>query len=110
VKLRYHNTLSTVEDECTTLGHIWNKTEVHILNSHREILVLNVCAVKFQLRLEGYTIRQTTLQALLNRVTRLVDVIVDELQNEVVSGVHNREILVEHTEETLVLTILGRSV
>jgi hypothetical protein len=110
VKLRYYNTLSTIEDERTTLSHIRDKTEVHILYYFVKILVLGVCTVKLKLRLERYTIRQTTLQTLLNSVTRLVDVIVNKLQNKVVSGVCNREILVEHSVEALVLTILGRSV
>jgi hypothetical protein len=107
VKLRYNYTLSTIEDEGTTLSHIGDKTEVNILYNLVEILVLGVSTVELKLGLEWYTIRQTTLQTLFDSVSRLVDVIVDKLQNKVVSGVCDREVLVEHLVETLVLTILG---
>jgi hypothetical protein len=110
VKLRYHNTLRTIEDERTTLCHVRNEAKVNILYLLAKLLVLAVCAIKLKLRLKRYTIRQTTLQTLLNSVSRLVDVIVNELQNKVVSGVRNREILIEHTEETLILAVLGSSV
>lgn len=110
MKLRYYHTLGTVEDERTTLGHIGDKAEVYILNDLLKVLMLGVGTVETKLGFQGYTICQTTLQTLLDGVAGLVDIVVDELQNEVVSGICDREILVEHLIEALVLAILGGGV
>ena len=103
-------TFCTIEDESTTLGHVWDSTKIDILYYYAEILVLVVSTVELQFSLQWDTICQTALQALLDRVTWWVDIVVDKLQNEIVSGVGDGEILLEHFVEALVLTILGRSV
>ena len=72
--------------------------------------MLVVRTVELQLRLEGYAVGQTTLQTLLNRVAGRVNVIIDKLQNEVVPGVRDREVLLEDLVQPLVFTILGRRV
>jgi hypothetical protein len=69
-----------------------------------------VITVELEFCLQWDTICQTALQALLDRVTWRVDIVVDELQNEIVSGVCDGEILLKHFVKALVLTILGRSV
>jgi hypothetical protein len=69
--------------------------------------MLCICTVELELRLERHTVGQTTLQTLLDRVAWLVDEVINKLQNEVVSGVCNWEILVEHLEQALILAILG---
>jgi hypothetical protein len=107
VKLRYYNALGTIENEGTTLGHVGDKTKINILNNLVEILMLGVSTVKLKLGLKRYTICQTALQTLLDRVAWLIDIVIDELQNKVVSGICDWEILVEHLVQALVLTILG---
>ncbi len=110
VQLRYHDSLRTVEDERTALGHIRDQTEIYVLNDLVEVLVLGVGAVEFKFCFEGNAICQTSLQTLLDRVTRLVDIVVYKFQNEVVSGIRDREIFVEHPVKALVLAVLRRGV
>ena len=110
MQLRYHNALSAIEDERTTIGHVGDSTEIHILNYNAEILMLVVSTVELQLGLQRHTIRQAALQTLLDRVTGRIDVIVDELKYEIIAGIGDGEILLEHFVEALVLTILGRCV
>jgi len=100
----------TVDDERTPFGHIGNRTEIDVLNDDTEIFVLRIGAIELQLGLQGHAVRQTALQALLDRVTGRIDVVVDKLENEIVSGIRNWEILLKHLVEALVLTILGRGV
>ena len=110
VQLGYDDTLRTVDDERTAFGHIGNRTEVHILNDDTEIFVLVVRAVKLEFGFQGNAVRQPALQTLLDRVARRVDIVVDELQNEIVPGIRNGEILLKHLIQPLVFTIFGRGV
>ena len=68
-------THSTVDDERTAFGHIGDRTEVHVLNDNAEIFVFVVRAVELQLGLQRNAVRQTALQALLDRVTGRVDIV-----------------------------------
>ena len=110
VQLRHDDALRTVDDERTPFGHIGNRTEIDVLNDDTEIFVLRIGAIELQLGLQGHAVRQTALQALLDRVTGRIDVVVDKLENEIVSGIRNWEILLKHLVEALVLAILGRGV
>ena len=110
MQLRYHNTLCAIEYERTTIGHIGDSTEIHILNYNAEILVLVVSTIELKLRLQRHTIGQTALQTLLDRVTGRIDIVVDELKYEIIAGIGDGEILLEHFVEALGLSILGRSV
>ena len=110
VQLRHDDALCTVDDERTPFGHIGNRTEIDVLNDDTEIFVLRIGAIELQLGLQGHAVRQTALQALLDRVTGRIDVVVDKLENEIVSGIRNWEILLKHLVEALVLAILGRGV
>ena len=107
MQLGYDDTLRTIDDERTAFCHIGNRTEVHVLNDDTEILVLVVRAVKLELRLQRDTVRKAALEALLDRITRRVDIVVDELQNEIVPGIRNGEILLKHLVQPLVFTIFG---
>ncbi len=110
VQLRHDDALRTVDDERTPFGHVRNRPEIHVLHDNAEILVLVVRTIKFQLGLQRDAVCQPAFQTLLDRVTRRVDIIIDELQNEIVPGVRDGKILLEHLVQPLVLTILGRSV
>ena len=72
--------------------------------------MLVIGTVQLQLGLQGHAVRKAALEALLDRITRRVDIVVDELQNEIVSGIGNGKILLKHLIQPLVLTILGRGV
>ena len=85
VQLGYDDTLRTVDDERSAFGHIGDRPEVHVLNDDAEILVLVVRAIEFQL---GF----------------------DKLQNKVVPGIGDGEILLKHLVQPLVFAILGRGV
>ena len=110
VQLGYDDTLRTVDDERTAFGHIGDRTEVHVLNDNTEIFVFVVRAVELQLGFQRNAVRQTALQALLDRVTGRVDIVVDKLQNEIVPGIRDGEIFLEDLVEALVLTVFGRGV
>ena len=66
VQLRYNNTLSTVDNECTIVGHVGNGTQEYILNNRIKVLMIGVGTEKFQLCLQRHAVCQTSLQALLN--------------------------------------------
>ncbi len=110
MQLGYDDTLRTVDDERTAFGHVGNRPEVDVLHHDAEILMLVVRAIEFQLGFQRNTIRKSALEALLDRITRRVDVVVDELQNEVVPGVRDGEVLLKHLVEAFVLAVLGRGV
>ena len=58
----------------------------------------------------GYAIGHSTLETLIYRVTRRVDVIVEKFKHKVVAGVRDREILGENFIETLVISFFRRGV
>ena len=72
--------------------------------------MIRVLARQLQFCLQRHTERKTSFQTFLNRISWSVDVIVQELQNEIVTGVFNGEILCKDLEESIVLTLLGRRV
>ena len=69
-----------------------------------------VCTIQFHLSLQRYAICKTTLKALINRVTRRVDIVIQELKNEIITCVGDREILNEYLIQTVILAFLRRSV
>ena len=85
-------------------------TKEHVLNHRTEILMIRVSAIQFQLSLQGHTIGQTTLQTLVNGVARRVDIVIQELKNEIITRVGDREILGEYLIQTVILAFLRRSV
>jgi hypothetical protein len=72
--------------------------------------MIGVGAIQLQLSLQGYAIGKTTLQALVNGVTGRVDIVIQELKDEVITRVGDREVLGEHLIQTVVLAFLRRSV
>ena len=49
VQLRNYNALCSIYNKRTTLCHIWNRTQINILNNRIKILVIWIGTVKFQL-------------------------------------------------------------
>ena len=72
--------------------------------------MVGVGAVQFKLGLKGYAIGQATLQTLLDGVTGRVDIVIQELKDEIVARIGDREVLGEHLIQTVVHAFLRRSV
>ena len=106
MQLRYDNALCAVDNEGASLRHIRDGSEIDILHDGLKILVLDICAFELQLCLQRHTLSQTTLQTLLNGVTRRVDIVIEKFEFEIVSCVSDWEVLAENTVETLVLAVL----
>ena len=110
MQLCYNNTFSTINDKGTILGHVRDSSEEHILNYRTEILMVGVGAVKLHLRLQGNTICKTSLQTLVNGVAWRVNIVVEELKNEIIAGISNREVLREHLIQSVILAFFGWSI
>ena len=110
MQLRNDNTLGTVDDEGAVRGHVGNRTKEYVLNHRTEILMVGVGAIKFQFSLQGYAIGQAALQTLVNGVTGRVDIVIQELKNEIITCVGDREVLCEHLIQAVVLAFLRRSI
>ena len=110
VELRHNDAFRAIDHESALLGHVRNRAEINILDNRREILVVGVGTVEFQFRLQGHTVCQATLQALLDGVAGRVDVIIEEFEYKVVTGVRYGEVLGEHLVESLVVPFFGRGV
>ena len=110
VQLTHYDTLGAIDDEGAVGRHVRDGTEEHVLNDGVEILVVRVGAVELQLSLQRHSVGQTTLQTLFDTVTRRVDVIVEELENEIVARVRDGEVLGENFVQAVVLAQFGRRV
>ena len=107
MQLRNNDTLSSVDDKRTLVGHVRNGAEVHVLDRGSEILMVGVGAIELEFGLQRHTICETTIEALVDSVARWVDVVVKEFQHKVVSGVRDWEILRKHLIESLVFSLLS---
>ena len=108
MKLRNHNSFSTIDYKGTFGSHVWNSTEVHILHNGFEIFVLRIGAIKFQFCLKRHAVCQPTVKTLFNRVSWWVNKVIQEFKHEVVSCIRNRKVFSENLEKTLVLTVFRR--
>jgi hypothetical protein len=72
--------------------------------------VIRIGTVKFKFGFEGHAIGQAAFQTLLDGVSRGVDVVVEELENEVVTSVGNRKILGKNLIEAFIISFFRRSV
>ena len=68
--------------------------------------MIRVGAIQFQLSLQRYAIGETTLQALVDGVAGRVDIVIQELKNEVITRVGDREILGEDFVEAFVFPVV----
>ena len=107
MQLRNDHALRTVDYERTPFGHIGNRTEINVLNDHSEIFVLIVGAIEFQLGFQRDTVRQAAFEAFFDRITRRIDVVVDEFQNEIVPCICDGKVLLKHFVQPLVFTVFG---
>ena len=110
MKLRHNNTLSTVDNKGALVGHVRDRTKIHILNHSCKILMVRICAIQLQFGLQRHTIGESALQTLLDGVFGWVNIIVEKLEHEIIAGVRNGEVLGKYFVKPLVVTFLRRSV
>ncbi len=108
VQLRNDDSFGAVDDECSAGSHVRDRTQVDVRHHRVEILVLLVGAVELEFRFQRDVVSQAHVKALVHRVARRVDEIIDELQNEIVAGISDREYLLENLVESLVLAVFRR--
>ena len=106
MQLRNHNALSTINHKCTVICHIGNGTQKNILDHSVKFYMVRVGTILFQFCLQRHTVCETSFKTLINCVTRGVNIIIQELQNEVIPGIIYREILTEYLIQAIVLTKL----
>ena len=92
VQLGYNHTLSTIDNKRTIGRHIGDRAQEHVLDHRSEILMIRIRAIQFQLSLQRHTIGQTALQTLVDGVAGRVDIVIQELKNEVITRVGDREV------------------
>ena len=110
MQLRYNHTLGSIDNKGTIGCHIRNRTQEHVLDRHGKIRMIRIRTIQFQLSLQRYTIGQTALQTFVNRVAGRVNIVIQELKNEIITRVGDREVLCEHLIQTVILAFLRRSV
>jgi hypothetical protein len=110
MQLTNYNALGTVDDEGALRCHVRNLAKENVGNLGREILMVRISTVEFQLGLERHIVGQTAEQALLDRIAGRINVVVEKRQHVVVACVGNGEILGENFVKTLLLAILWRRI
>ena len=101
VKLVHDDTLRAVHHERALGGHVRDGSQVHVLHDGLEVLVFRIGAVQLELGLQRDAVGQTPLQTFLNAVAGRIDEVIEKLENELIAGVRNGEVLTEHLEQSL---------
>ncbi len=110
MQLCHYYTFCSIDDKSTICRHVRNCSKEHVLNDRTEVLMVLIRAIKLHLSLQWDTISQAPLKALINRVTRRIYIIIEELKHKIIARVCNWEVLCEHLIQTVILTFLGRRV
>ena len=110
VQLRNDNTLGSIDDEGTFLGHVGNGTEIDVLNNRIEIFVVGVGTIEFELGFQRHAVCESAFKTLVDGVTGRIDIIVEKFEDKVVTGVGDGEILCKDLVQTFVFTFLGGGV
>ena len=108
VELRHDNAFGAVDYKCTFFGHVGDRAEIYVLDFRSEIFMIGVCTVQLQLGFQRHTVGQTALETLFDRVTRRIDIIIEEFENEVVASVGYREVFCKNFEKAFVVSFFGR--
>ena len=110
VELRDDDTLGSVDNKGSLLGHVGNLTEINILNNRGKVLVVRVGTIELKLCFEGHAVGQAMLKTLVDSVARRIDIIVEKFQHEIVARVGNGEVLGKYLIKPFVVALLGGSV
>lgn len=106
MKLRYHDTLGTVDDESAFRGHVWYHAQIYRLLNGLELFVFGVVAGEFQFSLERDAVGEAAFDTFLDSVARRIDEIVQKLKCEIIAGIRDREVLFEDFEESFIETVV----
>ena len=101
VQLIDNHTLCAIHHKRPLRSHVGNGAQIHVLNDGLKILVLGVRAIQLQLRLQRHAVRQAALNAFLNAVAWGIDEVIEEFENELISGVCDGEVFTKHLEQSL---------
>ena len=107
VQLRYHDTFGTIDNKGTLGGHIRYHAKIDMLLDGLEVLIVWVLAAQFHFGLQRDAVSKATLDALLDRITGRIDVIIKEFELEIISRIRDGEVLPEHFVQSLVQTVVG---
>lgn len=107
VELRHDYAFGAVDYEGALVGHIGDRTEVHVLYHGFEVLVVGVGTVKFEFCFEGYAVGESAFKTFVDCILRRINVIVDEFKYERVARIDYGEVLGEDLEQALVVSLLG---
>ncbi len=110
VQLTNDHALSAVDHKRTLRRHVGDGTQEDVLDNGIKILMIRIRARQLEFSLQGHTIGQTTLDALLDGVTRMIYIIVQKFQVEAVAGVGDGEVLHKHLVQALATTLFRRTV
>ena len=72
--------------------------------------MVGICTIQLHLGLKGYAVCQSALKTLIYGITRRIDIVIQELKNEIISRIGDREILREYLIQTVILAFFRRSV
>jgi hypothetical protein len=106
VELGYHDPLCPVDHEGSARGHVRDHAQVDILDDGLKIFVLRIRAIKLQLGFQRNAVGKTAFDALLNGITGRIDEIIQELQDKIISGIGDREVLGENLIKPLADPVL----
>src|SRR5207237_9123539 len=108
VQLRNDKAISSVDHEGAARGHVGNVAEEYVLNDGLEVDMLLVVTGEAKLRLQRYGISKPTLHTLFDGVARGINKVVQELQDENVTRIGNREVFLEHAEKAFYVALVRR--
>ena len=110
MQLGYNHALRSIDNKGTIGSHVRNRSQENILYHRLKIFMIRIRAIQFQLSLQRYAISKTTLKTFIYGIAGRIDIVIQELKNEIVSRVGDREVLCEHLIQTVILAFLRRSI
>ena len=106
MELRHDDPFRPVDDKGAAGGHVGDHAQVNILDDRFKIFVFGIGAVKLQLSFQGYAVGEAPFDALIHGVAGRIDKIIQEFEDEVITGIGNRKILGKYLVQALVDPVL----
>ena len=106
VQLRHNHAFRTVDNKRAAGGHIRNGTKIDILNNRVKIFVFWVGAIELEFSFQRNAVSQAPVETLLNGISRRIDIIIDKLENEVITSISYWKVFVKNLEQTLLFAFL----
>src|ERR1035437_2325894 len=92
VQLRNNNSFGAIDNESSTIRHIWDCSKIYILNNCIKILMFRICTVKFQFCFKRNTESESALDTFFYCITWRVNIIIQKFEYEIVPCISYREI------------------